>query len=167
MWLCTWPSTIQKLGRQEIAPWQLPYLQELVKRHLFFPPHSFVHQQMFPLQPPPQLGRIYPIEEPFKCLLVFYGAGRHSAPSFAATLGSALSALPEGRSANPPGPRSPPRSNWTAESTEMSTKGTISKGLPLASSIEGQAVEGDCGEIPGRRAAFVLAVPPFGDQAQL
>lgn len=69
--LCTWPATMQQPGRPEIAPQQLPDLQELVKG--IFPPHSSVLKHMLTLQPSPQFGAYLPNRVAFKRLLVLHG----------------------------------------------------------------------------------------------
>ena len=107
----------------------------------FFP--SQLRSQMNVHSPTPTpVGAYLSKRVAFKCLLDLYRAGGTSAhaPSFAASLGNTLSALPEDRPAVLQGPDSP------LESLDCKVTQDVGEGNNFkctACGIKGQAVEGD------------------------
>lgn len=111
--------TIQKLQHQEIALLQLLYLQDLVKRHLSPPPHSYFHKQMLTLKPAPQFGAYLPNRVGLRmppCSLWC----KPPAPNFVATLGTALGSSRRQVSKSPE-LETPHLGCWTVKSSKMST----------------------------------------------
>lgn len=164
MQLCTWPSTIQKLGWQEIGLWQLPYLQELVKRYLFFP--SQLRSQTNVHSPTPTPVRAYlPKRVAFKCLLDFTEQVTQAPMVPASRPLQGIRCWPllkTGQQSTRA--RTPHSSHWTAKSPKMLARETISNALPAAS--RGRRQRGT-GKNLGAELPLSWPVRPFGDQAQL
>lgn len=88
------------------------------ERHLFPLTAPFLNKCLLS-NPHPNLEHIYQIEGAFKRLLVLYGKERlkSPAPNLTATLGNALTALPQSKSVNPRRMhRTPHLSCWTVKS---------------------------------------------------
>lgn len=152
---------MQKPGRPETAPQQLPYLQELVK-DIFFPLTTPFLNKCLISNPHPNLEHIYPTEWAFKLLLVLYGRERIKppAPNLTATWGNALAALPQSKLVNPQSIRRTPHlSCWTVKSPKRMAG--ISNALPSAWRDRRQR---RAGKVPGAELSLSQSIPSFGDQ---